>query len=299
VTPPLTGATASRRAGVAAVLAAYLTWGLFGLYFKTLAAVPAPEVLAHRILGSLVVALPALILSGQMGEAMAVLRSWRRLRPLVASALAIAVNWGVFIFAVAGGRALEASMGYFLFPLVSILLGRILLGERLSRRQGVALGLVALGVGWLVARGGSVPWVALILASSFGLYGLLRKITPVSALAGLFVEAVVLAPFAALYLALIGGGVAPGLGASVLVPLAFAGPLTAGPLILFAFGARRLRLSTLGVMMYINPTVQMLVAVLALGESFDAAHGVAFAAIWAGLAVYSWPGAGEKESPAH
>jgi chloramphenicol-sensitive protein RarD len=151
------------------------------------------------------------------------------------------------------------------------------------------VGVVAAGVAWLVLRGEGFPWVALVLAVSFAGYGLLRKTTPVGALTGLLVETILLAPLAVLYLALHGGGEAPGLGAGTIGLLALAGPVTALPLVLFAYGARRLKLSTLGLMMYINPTVQMLLAVYAYGEPFTSAHAVTFIAIWAGLGLYSWP----------
>lgn len=278
------------RSGAFAALAAFLCWGVFGIYFKALGHVPAPEVLAHRILGGALFALLFQAVGGKLGEIGAAFRQPKVLRGLAASSLAIAVNWGFYIWAVANGRALEASLGYFIFPLVSVVLARLVLGETLSRRQGAAIVLAAAGVGWLVVGGAGLPWVALILAVSFGSYGLLRKTVVVGAMAGLFVEAALLAPFAALYLLWIGGGtvVARGDGATVAL-IAVAGPLTAVPLALFAFGARRLRLTTLGLMMYVNPTVQMLVAVFLFGEAFTPAHAVAFAAIWVGLALYSWP----------
>jgi chloramphenicol-sensitive protein RarD len=282
------------RVGVAAALGAYLIWGVFGLYFHSLAALPAPEVLAHRILGGAGFALLLLLVTGQGAEARAVLVSRRRLGPLLASSAAIAINWGLYIWAVANGRALEASMGYFLYPLISVVLARVVLGEAMSRRQGLAVAVVALGVGWLVASGTGVPWVALVLGASFGTYGLLRKQIAVGALTGLFVEALVLAPAALAYLVWAGGGMAPRMDGATQGLLALAGPVTAVPLVLFAMGARRLRLSTMGLLMYINPTVQMLVAVLVLGEGFSSAHAVAFAAIWLGLGLYSWPASPAK-----
>ncbi|CAA7614113.1 EamA family transporter RarD [Magnetospirillum sp. UT-4] len=282
--------TNSTRAGALAALGAFLIWGTFGLYFHALGDVPAPEVLAHRVLGGGLSALVVLALRGRLGEMAAVWRERGQLAGLTGSSVAIAVNWGVFIWAVANGRALEASLGYFLFPLVSVLLGRLVLGERLSPRQWLAVALCALGVGWMMAGGSGLPWVALVLALSFGAYGLLRKTINVSSLAGLLVETAVLAPFAAAYLAFTGGGTAPHMGGGTIALIALAGPVTAVPLVLFAFGARRLRLSTLGLMMYVNPTVQMLVAGYVLGEDFTPAHAVTFAAIWAGLAAYSWPG---------
>ena len=285
----MTSSSSSARAGALAAFGAFLCWGLFGLYFKALGDVPAAEVLAHRVLGG---ALFALLL-------MAVLGGLRDLKPLGAdrsavlrlgaSALAIAVNWGLFVWSVAHGRALEASLGYYIYPLVSVLLGRVLLGEAMTRRQAGAVALVAVGVGWQISHGSGVPWVALGLGVSFAAYGLLRKTIAVPALAGLVVETVWLAPLAVLYLAVQGGGVVPDMGGTTLALLALAGPVTAVPLALFAYGARRLKLSTIGLMMYMNPTVQMLVAVFALGEVFTPAHAVTFAAIWGGVALYAWP----------
>lgn len=279
----------SPRAGALAAFGAFLCWGLFGLYFKALGQVPAAEVLAHRVLGGAVFAALLLAVLGGAKDLRPLLADRSTLLRLGASAVAIAVNWGLFVWSVAHGRALEASLGYYIYPLVSVLLGRVLLGESMNRRQAAAVLLVAAGVGWQVSHGSGVPWVALGLAVSFGLYGLLRKTIAVPALAGLVVETVWLAPLAGLYLAVHGGGIGPDLGGRTLALLALAGPVTAVPLALFAYGARRLRLSTIGLMMYMNPTVQMLVAVFVLGETFTSAHAVTFAAIWAGVGLYAWP----------
>lgn len=278
------------RAGALAAFGAFLCWGLFGLYFKALGSLPAAEVLAHRVLGGAVFALVLLAAIGGLRDVRPVLADRSTLLRLGGSAVAIAVNWGVFVWAVAHGRALEASLGYYIYPLVSVLLGRLLLGEHLSRRQWGAVALVAVGVGWQVSHGAGVPWVALILAVSFGAYGLLRKTIAVPALAGLLVETVWLIPLALAYLLIQGGGEALHAGSGTLALLALAGPVTAVPLALFAYGARRLRLSTIGLMMYMNPTVQMVVAVFALGETFTPAHAVTFGAIWIGVALYAWPG---------
>ena len=277
------------RLGLLAALGCFAMWGVFGLYFKQLAAVPAAEVLCHRILGGALVALILLAFRGGLGEVTEILGDRRRIWPLVASALFIAINWGVFIWAVAAGRALEASMGYFIFPLLSVLLGRVVFHERLSRRQGLAIAVVAAGILWMVARGPGVPWLALALAASFAGYGFCRKTIAVSALGGLLIEALVLSPAALAYLAVEGGGLAPALDAHTMALLALAGPVTAVPLALFALAARRLGMATIGLLMYLNPTLQMLVAVFLLGEPFTATHAVVFAAIWSGILLYSWP----------
>lgn len=277
------------RTGALAALGAFLCWGLFGLYFNALGSLPAAEVLAHRVLGGALFALSVQAALGRLGEIRPILADRGLALRLGASALAVGVNWGLFVWAVVHGRALEASLGYYIFPLVSVLLGRVFLGERLRRNQMVAVMVVTMGVGWLVLHGHGVPWVALTLALSFGIYGLLRKTIAVPALAGLLVETAWLVPLAAFYLLWQGGGAAVSAGGGTLALLAMAGPVTAVPLALFAYGARRLRLSTMGLMMYLNPTVQMLVAVFALGETFTSAHAVTFAAIWCGVALYAWP----------
>lgn len=285
----MTATPAATRAGALAAFGAFLCWGLFGLYFKALGAIPAAEVLAHRVLGGALFALVLLAAFGGLKELRPLVADRSVLLRLGASAVAIATNWGLFVWSVAHGRALEASLGYYIYPLVSVLLGRILLGEQLSRRQWGAVALVALGVGWQISHGSGVPWVALGLAVSFGAYGLLRKTIAVPALAGLLVETAWLAPLALAYLLVQGGGEAVQAGGGTLVLLALAGPVTAVPLALFAYGARRLTLSTIGLMMYMNPTVQMLVAVFVLGETFTPAHAVTFGAIWVGVALYAWP----------
>lgn len=280
---------ATARTGLLAALATFVSWGLFGLYFKTLSHVPAPEVLAFRVLGGAVSALVVQIALGRMGEVWPIILNPRVALRLGASALAIAVNWGVFLWAVANGRALEASVGYYIFPLLSVVLGWAALGERMTKRQIVAFVIVTIGVGWLVAHGHGVPWVALLLAVSFCLYGLLRKTIAVPALAGLLVETGWLVPLAVAYLLWQGGGAVMSADPVTWGLLALAGPVTAVPLVLFAFAARRLRLSSIGLMMYINPTVQMLVAVFVFGEAFTSAHMVTFIAIWAGVVLYAWP----------
>jgi chloramphenicol-sensitive protein RarD len=282
------GASEGTRGAVAA-LGAYLIWGLFPLYFNTLAALPPVEVLANGVIGSAIFSFAVLAFTGGLGAVRSVAADWRQLRPLVASSLALGLNWGLFIWAVTHGRALECSMGYFIFPLVSLVLACVVLGERVSRRRQAAIAVMTLGVVWLVFSGQGFPWVALTLAASFGAYGLLRKTTPVPELAGLLIETAILSPFAALYLVSQGGGVGFSVGAGTAGLLLLAGPVTAIPLWLFAYGARRLSLSTVGLMMYLNPAIQMLTAVFVFHEAFTVVHGVAFGAIWTGLALYSWP----------
>jgi len=273
-------------AGVAYAAAAYLTWGLFPLYFRALAGVPAPEVLAHRIVWSLVFLVALVTALGRWRGVLLQLRSPGTLSTLAVTAVLISSNWLTYIWAVNSGRVLEASLGYFVNPLVTVLLGVVFLRDRLTPRQIAAVALAAAGVLALVVRAGRVPWVALVLAVTFGLYGLLRKRVPIEAIAGLLGEVAVLAPLALLYLATLGTGhfgAAPGHTAL----LAASGVVTAMPLIWFAQGVRRLRLSTIGLLQYLNPTMQFSIAVFLFGERFTAAHAVAFGCIWASLALYT------------
>jgi chloramphenicol-sensitive protein RarD len=276
--------------GVGYALAAFGLWGGFPLYFKAVASVPAPEVLGHRVVWSVVWVALLLTWVGQWSTVRALLTAPRRRLMLLASSLLIATNWLIFIWAVAHGRVLAASLGYYITPLVSVLLGRIVLGERLQPLQWVAVALAALGVSASLIGFGVLPWVSLGLALTFGSYGLVRKIADVDAIPGLFVETLLLAPVALAFLAWLeaagtGAFASAGIGLSLL--LAAAGLVTAAPLILFAQATRRLRLASVGLLQYLVPTLQMLLAVFAFGEAFTPTHGVTFGCIWVALALYS------------
>jgi len=277
-------------AGAGYALGAFGLWGTFPLYFKAVASVPATEVLAHRVVWS--VFWVALLLFGvrQWPAVRAALRDRYVLGRLLVSSLLIATNWLVFIWAVAHDRVLEASMGYFITPLVNVLLGRLVLGERLYRLQWLAVACAGAGVGFMLARLGALPWVSLTLAVTFASYGLARKTAPVGAIPGLFVETLLLGPVALGYLLLLageGGGTFGHAGIGYDLLLAAAGLVTATPLILFAQAARRLRLASVGLFQYLTPTCQLLLAVLLFGEPFTRTHAVTFACIWIGLALYS------------
>ena len=281
-------ARSSAAVGVTYAAGAYVFWGVFPLYFRALHGVPAPEVLAHRILWSL--AFMVLLVTAR--------RSWpevrRQLRPgvvarLAVSATLISTNWLIYIWAVNSEHVLDASLGYYINPLVSVLLGVAFLHERLSRRQVIAIALAGVGVLSLVVRLGAFPWVALSLAITFGLYGLMRKRIPVDAASGLLAEVAVLAPLAlafAAWLAATGRSHFPGPPVRTAL-LAAAGVVTAVPLLWFANGVRRLRLATIGLLQYLNPTLQFSIAVAIFGEPFTPAHRFAFVCIWIGLAVYA------------
>jgi chloramphenicol-sensitive protein RarD len=276
-----------RARGVAYAVSTYLAWGLLPIYFKALRAVPAIEVLAHRVVWSLL--LVAAILVARSGWR-AFAAPFRRLPVLAVTTALIGTNWLVYIWAVQSGRVLEASLGYFVNPLVNVLLGVAFLGEALSARQRIAVALATAGVAVLVARAGTVPWVAVALAVSFGLYGLLRKRAAVEPVGALLAETALLAPLAIAFLAWRAATGAGAFGAAVgtSLLLAAAGPITALPLVAFGLAVHRLRLSTMGLVQYLAPTGQFLLAVLLYREPFGPAHAAAFALIWTSLALYSW-----------
>jgi chloramphenicol-sensitive protein RarD len=275
--------------GLALGVGAYVLWGVLPLYIHALRDVPALELLAHRVLWS--VALLAVIVIG-LRRARTILAAarGRTLLALVASALLIAVNWIVYIWAVQHDHLLEASLGYFINPLVNVALGMAVLGERLRRWQGAAIGLAALGVLVLAASGGGAIWISLTLAASFGLYGLVRKMVAIDALGGLTVETVLIAPFCLAWLihAAQAGEGAWGRSLWLDSMLVLAGALTAAPLLMFAAAARRMPYSTLGLLQYIAPSLQFLLAVLAFGEPLRPVHLVTFALIWSGCALFAW-----------
>jgi len=278
------------RAGVAFAGGAFLIWGITPVYWKLLKHVPALELLAHRIVWALVLVAAWMTLRRRWPDLLAAVRRPRTLAALLASTACIAVNWGLFIWAVNTDRVLSTSLGYYINPLVSVLLGLVVLRERLNRRQWLAVGLAAAAVAILTARVGHLPWISLALAFSFGFYGLLRKTVSSDAVVGLTFEAAALTP---LCLAFLGWRERLGVaafghqGLAVDLLLIAAGAVTAIPLLLFTLGARRLPLSTVGLLQYIAPTCTFLLAVFLYAEPFTPAHGVAFALIWAALAIYT------------
>ena len=277
-------------AGILFALLAYGTWGITPIYWKALGEVPPNEVLAHRVLWTVVCT--GLLLTGmrRWPEVRAALRVRRERLALIACSVAIGLNWAIFLWAVAHDRILETSLGYYLNPLINVVLGLLILGENLSRRQALAMALAALGVLGLVVDHGGLPWVSLSLAGSFGLYGLAHKLTTVRPVPGLLVETGVLAPVALLFVGAAtdpaGGEMAHGT-ASVGWLLAGAGPVTAFPLLCFASAARRLPLSALGLLQYLAPTIALLLAVFLYDEPFTRAHAFAFSCIWLALALYT------------
>ncbi|OAN51073.1 permease [Paramagnetospirillum marisnigri] len=280
---------AETKKGVIFALAAYGSWGLFPAFWRLMAELPPPEVLAYRVVWTLVMVLVLVGLDRRWGEVLTLLGKRRQVLILAASTLCISTNWLVFIWVVGSGNVLEASMGYFLNPLVNVGLGVLVLGERLRKMQWLAVAIAAAGIVHLSLSTGTPPWAALFLAATFGVYGLLRKILPVAPLTGLAVETALMLPFALAYLGWRLAEGAPFMGGSW--PLATAllacGPVTALPLLWFAAAASRMRYSTLGFFQYLAPTGHFLLAVLAYGENAEAARMLAFAGIWTAIALYS------------
>jgi chloramphenicol-sensitive protein RarD len=277
--------SARPNTGILLGIGAYVIWGLLPLYLKLLHAVPATQVLAHRILWSLLL-LAAIVLPLKRAGAIRAAARGRTLLLLVASALLIAVNWLVYIWSVQNG------LGYFINPLVNVALGVAVLGERIRRVQWTAVALAGLGVVIMAISGGGAIWISLVLALSFGTYGLLRKIAAIDALGGLFVETLLLAPFAAgaLLFASAQGDAAFGHDRGLDTLLILAGAATAIPLLMFAAAARRMPYTALGLLQYIAPTLQFAEAVLIFGEPLHRADMLAFALIWTGLAIYAADG---------
>lgn len=292
-------AMSEARKGVLAILAATVIWGLSGLYFKALAAVPPLEMLSHRTLWSVLFLGVALWWQGRGSELGAALRQPRLLGLLLLSTGCIAANWLLFIHSVQVGRALEASLGYYVFPLCAVALGYLVLGERFSGVQRLAIGLVTIAVVLLSAGLGAAPWVALAIATTFSLYGLIKARVALGPTPSVLIETLILAPLALVWLVGVHGfgwhdidgratGGVFGSSLGVSVALACAGLMTGLPLMLFSYAARRIPYATLGLVQYVNPTLQLFVAVLVFGEAFTVWHGIAFALIWPALALYSW-----------
>lgn len=284
------GHSSETRQGALFAIAAYTLWGLFPLYWKLLEGTPLVQTLAHRVIWSLLTILLLLAILGGLPAFRAALRDGRKALLLAVSALLIGANWSLYIYAVYSNQVVQASLGYYINPLMSVGLGIVLLGERLSRPQIGAVVLAAAGVLLMTWEHRGVPIVALSLAVSFALYGLLKRRLEVPALPGLAAETLWLSPIALGALALIhrrGGEVLPA-SPVTLALLAGTGAVTLAPLYFFNGAARRLRLSTLGFFQYLSPSIQLVLAVALYHEPFTALHGAAFGCIWAGLAIYSW-----------
>jgi chloramphenicol-sensitive protein RarD len=289
------------RTGILSAASAFLCWGLFPLYFHAIGEVPPLQILAHRMLWSLLFLVIVLAVRRQWGW-LGQVRQPRIFGSFIASAVLLSVNWLIYIWAVNNGHVIEASLGYFINPLVNISLGYLLLKERLRPAQWMAIAVAALGVAWLTWQAGTVPWIALALAFSFGGYGLLRKTAALGALEGLSFETMVLFPLAAAYviwLTINGQNAFINTDStSTRLLLMAAGPITAIPLLLFASGARQIPLSVLGLLQYLSPTLQFLLGVWIFHEAFTADRLVGFVLIWAALALFAIEGLLRRPAPA-
>jgi len=296
----MTAARLSPR-GLAAGAAAFTIWGLFPVYLHPLRGVPALQVIAHRITWSCLFLVAWLLLRGELGDLRATLARPALLARLALTATLISINWLVYVWAVTHSHVVDTSLGYYINPLVNVLLGVIVLRERLNRAQWTAIGLAALAVLYLALLAGRPPWIAGTLAVSFSLYGFVRKVISVEALPGLTTETLLLMPLAAGYLAWCqwaGSGALTTQGAGVAALLIGSGLITAIPLFLFAYGARLLPYSTVGVLQYIAPSLQLLCGVVLYRESFGPARAAGFALIWAALLIYAVDGLWRARSAA-
>lgn len=278
------------RRGFFFALSAYLLWGILPFFMKAVAHIPVLEVLSHRVIWSVPLAGVILVVMGRTADIRAALRTPRTLAFAALTAALISVNWGTYVWAIGAGRALETALGYYINPLFSIFLGAVFLGEKLDRTQMVAIALAALGVVIITVEAGGLPWVSIALALSWGFYALSKRTLPVGPAQGFFLEVLILSVPALAYVLFVqttGQGHLFASGTDFGLLLA-CGVVTAIPLILYASGARRLRLSTIGIMQYIAPSMIFAIAIFIFREPFSAGRLVAFACIWAALALYSW-----------
>jgi chloramphenicol-sensitive protein RarD len=282
------------RTGIVSAVLAFLCWGLFPVYFYALHGVSASEILAHRMLWSMLFLVLVLTVRRQWKWLSEIVRQPKVVASFIVSALTLSGNWLVYIWAVNNGHVIDASLGYFINPLVNIMLGYVLLKERLRRGQWLAIALATCGVAWLTWQAGAVPWIALILGITFGVYGLMRKTAALGALEGLSFETMLLFPLAVgymIWLAMHGENTfmsAPSDTTRWL--LIIGGPMTAVPLLLFATAARRIPLSVLGLLQYISPTMQFLLGVWLFNEPFTQERLIGFVLIWSALALYAAEG---------
>ena len=282
------GTHSPHRGGFVLGLLAYALWGVLPLYFKALAAIPAFDIVAHRVLWSLPFLALLIILSRGWPKVREALAQPRTIGVLVVTALLIGGNWLLYVYAVIGGHILAASFGYYLNPLANVLLGRFVLKERLNRVQWAAVAIAAAGISILAAGALGQLWISLILCVSFALYGLLRKVVRADAVTGLGIETAILFPLAIAWLGAESLASRPVMGSSTMETglLLLAGIVSTTPLLLFTAAARRLQYSTLGMLQFLAPTLQFLIAVF-YGEPLSRAHFIAFPAIWIALALYA------------
>lgn len=284
-------ADSKARSGFLLALGAYLLWGLLPFYMKAVAHLPLIEVIAHRIVWSVPIAAAVLVWAGRTADFKAAIRSPRSIAMAALTATLISVNWAIYVWAISVDRTVETALGYYINPLVSIVVGAALLGEKLDRLQIAAVALAAIAVAVLTVDAGKLPWVSLALAFSFAAYGFFRKTLPIGPSQGFLLEVLLLSVPALAYIVFLvvnGQDHFISSNGTDMALLIGCGPVTSVPLLLFAFGAKLLRLSTIGIMQYIAPTMVFLIAVLIFDEPFGTTQAIAFALIWAALAMYSW-----------
>lgn len=283
--------TAEPAAGFAYAISAFFLWGMFPFYLKAVAHMPAVEVVAHRVLWSIPVAGAIILWLGRTDDLKRTIREPKILLMAAVTAGLISINWGIYVWAIAVERAVEGALGYYINPLVNVVLGVVLLGERFTKLQMAAVACAVIAVGILTFGAGGLPWVSLALAFSFGIYGYLRKTLPIGPSQGFMLEVLILAIPAlgvAIWYTAVGEGHFAVTGWQDTLLLMLAGVVTAVPLILYANGAKLLRYTTIGLLQYIAPTLIFLIAVFVFEEPFSPIHGIAFGFIWTGLALYSY-----------
>ncbi len=276
--------------GALAAAGGFLFWGLVPVYWKQMQSVSAFELIAHRIIWSLVFLLGVIAWQGRFSDLLALFRSRRLVGLNLLSSALLTANWTVYVWAVNSGHVIESSLGYFLVPLVNVAVGSLLFHERLRPLQWLAIGCAALGVGLLLVRLGQVPWIGLSIAGTWAGYGLLKKKSALGAITGLTIETLLLFPLAAaalLWWHHTGTGALGRVDARLHVYVLSVGIITALPLLMFAYGAQRVRLTTLGLLQYLSPSVQFLIGLLVYHEPFDSDRMLAYGIIWGGLALYS------------
>ncbi len=288
-TTPLANADETRN-GVIAALSAYLLWGFLPILFRLLEDAGAVLIVAERTLWSLVLLTIVIIATKGIAEVRSLLTDWRRMRVIALSAILLVGNWLLYVWAVETGQLLEASFGYFINPLVNVAIGMIFLGERQNRLQTIAIAIAFVAILIQAAGLGNIPFIALGLAFSFGFYGFIRKTAQAGPATGLFAETLVVAPFAMSFVIFDLATNGPGVHADpkLMALMVLTGPATAIPLLLFAYGVRRLRLTTIGMFQYLAPSIQFLVAILMFGEHLNGMRLLSFALIWLSLVVFSY-----------
>lgn len=277
------------RIGILAVVGACTIWGLSPLFYKMVAHVPPLQVMAHRTVWSLLFFVAVLLVQGRLRQVAQALSTWRGAGVLAVASLMIGTNWFLFIWAVTVGRTTESSLGYYIYPLLAVVIGSVLFAERLGRAQWLAVALAALAVIVLTLGLGAAPWIALTLAATFGLYGTIKKQLTIGPVVSVTAEVLLLTPLAAFILLQSHHNDTSAMDTdwTTLAVLVLAGPVTAVPLILFSYAAKRVRMTTLGLVQYLNPTLQFSSAVFVFGEAFEIWHVIAFGLIWTALAIYS------------